>query len=365
MPKKKNVIFSLKHRHRQYWEKIVFLVILGVFFLFYPGQNTYTLPLPTGGSWLRQLPFDVPPPAPYPVNKTNVYPGSEITASGVVILDVDSGVILYKRNEDSLLSPASTTKIITALVALDTYQLEDVVTVKTLVDSGQTMGLIPGERMTVENLLFGALVQSGNDAAWTLAESYPGGVKKFIESMNEKARQLHLTDSYFTNPVGYDDAKHKITPMDLARLAAVALNNQTVAKMVAIPAITVSDVTHTYFHSLKNVNQLLGKIPGVGGIKTGWTEDAGENLVTLVERNGHRIILVVLRSRDRFAETVKLIDWIFGNYQWENLTPPAIPSTPEKSLLPAPKTPHLLQRQIPAEDNFVHRKYHNKLNRHS
>jgi len=87
--------------------------------------------------------------------------------------------------------------------------------------------------------------------------------------------------------------------------------------MVAIPAITISDVTHTYFHSLKNVNQLLGKVPGVSGIKTGWTENAGENLVTLVERNGRKIILVVLKSGDRFGETVKLIDWVFGNFEWK------------------------------------------------
>jgi D-alanyl-D-alanine carboxypeptidase (penicillin-binding protein 5/6) len=109
--------------------------------------------------------------------------------------------------------------------------------------------------------------------------------------------------------------------MDLARLASVALTNKTVSKMVAIPQITVSDETHTYFHPLTNVNQLLGKIPGVGGIKTGWTEEAGENLVTLVERNGHRVIIVVLKSLDRFADTAFLIDWVFYNHNWETYRP--------------------------------------------
>ena len=93
--------------------------------------------------------------------------------------------------------------------------------------------------------------------------------------------------------------------------------------MVAIPQITVSDVTHTYFHPLTNVNQLLGKIPGVGGIKTGWTEEAGENLITLVERGGHRVIIVVLKSLNRFADTTRLIDWVFSSYQW------ITPSTPD------------------------------------
>ena len=135
--------------------------------------------------------------------------------------------------------------------------------------------------------------------------------------MNRKAKEIHLDHSNFTNPVGYDDPAHQMTAIDLSRLASVALSDKTIVKMVGIPAITIADVTHTYFHSLKNVNQLLGKIPGVSGIKTGWTENAGENLVTLVERNGRRVILVVLKSNDRFGETVKLIDWVFANLQWK------------------------------------------------
>ncbi len=302
------------------WMKIFFLVLFGAFFALIPGQNAYfakKLELKVYRPW----PFVVPTPAPYPVNQTNYYPGIEITATGVVVLDVDSGVYLYKRNEDELLSPASTTKILTALVALDSYDIDEVVTVKTIANDGQVMGLVPGERITVENLLYGALIHSGNDAAWALADHYPGGVDAFVVAMNEKARSLHLDRSSFANPVGYDDPNQKMTPMDLARLGSVALNNKVIAKMVAIPQITISDVTHTYFHSLKNVNQLLGKIPGVGGIKTGWTEEAGENLISLVERSGHRVIIVVLHSLDRFGDTSKLIDWVFGNYSWQVLEP--------------------------------------------
>jgi D-alanyl-D-alanine carboxypeptidase (penicillin-binding protein 5/6) len=250
-----------------------------------------------------------------------VYPGFEISASGVVVLDAASGVFLYERGEEELLSPASTTKILTALVALSAYDLDDVVTIELVANDGQVMGLVPGERITVENLLYGALIQSGNDAAWALAEHYPGGEPEFVRAMNERAQELHLTKSHFTNPVGYDDLAHKMTPKDLARLSQVALENKVIAKMVAIPQITVSDVTHTNFHPLTNVNELLGKIPGVGGIKTGWTEEAGENLVTLVERNGHRIILVVLHSENRFLDTALLIDWVFANHQWQVFEP--------------------------------------------
>jgi D-alanyl-D-alanine carboxypeptidase (penicillin-binding protein 5/6) len=303
------------------WGKILFLIILAVFFLLSPGQNIY---LSSGGpdaSILPSWPFAVPTPAPYPINQSGLYPGAEISATGIVVLDIDSGVYLYKRNEEELLSPASTTKLLTALVALDSYSLDDVVTVRDIANNGQVMGLLPGERITVENLLYGALIHSGNDAAWALADHYPGGEPKFVEAMNVKARELHLTHSTFTNPVGYDDASHKMTPIDLALLGEAALNNNVIAKMVAIPAITISDVTHTYFHQLKNVNELLGKIPGVGGIKTGWTEEAGENLITLVERTGHRVIIVVLHSQDRFGDTSTLINWIFANYQWQVFQP--------------------------------------------
>ncbi len=317
---KKKVIFRYRQPWwRQSWDRIALLALLAVFLLFTPGQNVYTLSGDKRSPLLRPLPGPMPTPAPYPVNRTGFYPGPEITAAGIVILDVDSSVYLYKRNAQGLLAPASTTKILTALVVLDAYRLDDILTVKTSANAGQTIQLVPGERMTVENLLYGALVASGNDAAYALAENYPGGVEAFVAAMNRKAKEIHLDNSSFTNPVGYDDPNHKMTPLDLSRLAAVALSNKTIAKMVAIPQITISDVTHTYFHPLTNINELLGKVPGVGGIKTGWTEEAGENLVTLVERGGRRIILVVLHSRDRFGETSRLIDWVFSNYSWENV----------------------------------------------
>jgi len=301
---------------KESWGKLLFLVLLAAFVVLSPGQNIYLMARGLEEHVLPPWPVPIPTPAPYPVNITGVYPGPEVSATGVVVLDIDSGVYLYKRNETIELSPASTTKLLTALVAIDNYNLDDVVTIKRMNIDGQSMGLVPGEQITVENLLYGALIYSGNDAAWALSEYYPGGEPKFVEAMNAKAKELHLIHSTFTNPVGYDDLSHKMTPLDLALLGEAALDNKTIAKMVAIPEITISDVTHTYFHQLKNVNELLGKIPGVGGIKTGWTEEAGENLITLVERSGHRVITVVLHSQNRFGDTSKLIDWIFWNYQW-------------------------------------------------
>lgn len=304
------------------WYKFLLLLSLILFFLWYPGQNYYSVTHFGGAlkSW-NQLAVK-PTPAPYPVNKTGVYPGSEVSATSVVVQDALSGVYLFKRMSTLALPPASITKVLSALVVLDAMGLDDVVTVEEIKNKGQTIGLVPGERITVENLLYGMLIQSGNDAGYALAAAYPEGLDAFIRAMNKKAQDLHLSMSHFTNPVGYDDPSHYMTAEDLARLADVALQNKVLAKMVGIPQITISDVTHTYFHKLSNVNQLLGRIPGVAGIKTGWTEEAGENLVTLIERNGRRIIIVVLHSKDRFGDTIRLIDWVFGNYEWQDFKAP-------------------------------------------
>ena len=311
-------LWILKH-----WDKLLFLGVCLVFFVFVPSPRLYAR-ITSNGQIAKILPFTTPVPAPYPTNTTGLYPGYEISAEGVVVYDLESGTTMYGRNTEVLLSPASTTKIMTALVALEHYELDDVVTIATVANSGAVMGLVPGEQITVENLLYGALIQSGNDAAWAIAEHFDGGVEKFVEAMNAKAADLHLTNTHFTNPVGYDDPNHKMSAIDLTRLGAFALTNKTIVKMVAIPQITISDVAHTRFHPLTNVNALLGKIPGVAGIKTGWTEEAGENLVTLVERNGHKVILVVLKSQNRFSDTEQLINWVFANYEWQIFQAPSI-----------------------------------------
>ncbi|MFC1647179.1 D-alanyl-D-alanine carboxypeptidase family protein [Patescibacteria group bacterium] len=319
MPKTKSRKTNKKKvKNSFFWVRIGFLVILGLIILFIPGQNIYTMSFGSLISSSSQPNIPEPKANPYPENFTGNLPGEDVSAESIVIRDENSGVYLYKKNENLLLAPASTTKILTAMVALDKYKLDDVLTVKTVVNNGQSMGLVSGEKMTVENLLYGSLIHSANDAAYVLAENYPGGIDTFIKDMNQKAVTLNMTSSNFTNPQGYDNPAHKVTAIDLSRLASVALANKTIAKMVAIPSITISDINFTYYHSLTNVNQLLGKIPGVGGIKTGWTEEAGENLVTMVERDGHRVILVVLHSEDRFGDTTKLIDWVFSNFKWEN-----------------------------------------------
>lgn len=260
-----------------------------------------------------------------------------LSAQGVLAVDLDSGVTLYEKNADQKLLPASTTKIVTALVALDYYPLNQIVTIGPEVKVvGHKMGLFEGEQMRAEDLLYGLLVYSANDAAMVLANSYCAprgseqtqtgetvfcGYDSFIYAMNKKAKELSMVNSHFDNPVGLDTEGQYATVRDLARVSEVAMRNPTFAKMVGTKQITFKDVTGKFVYNLNNINILLGNVPGVMGVKTGWTENARENLVTYIDRNDRKIIIAVLGSQDRFGETKELIDWMFSNYEWQEVNP--------------------------------------------
>lgn len=245
-----------------------------------------------------------------------------LSAQGALAVDLNSGVSLYEKNPDTPLLPASTTKIVTALVALDAYSLDQVFTVGKVKIDGQKMGLFQGEQISFENLLYGLLVYSANDAAEVLAESYPGGYDAFILAMNQKAKDLSMINSKFQNPVGLDGVNQISTAKDLVRVSEVAMRNPEFAKVVGTKSVSITDTTGKITYNLKNINELLGSVPGVLGVKTGWTENARENLVTYVERDGHKIMIAILGSQDRFGETKELIDWIFANYQWQTVELP-------------------------------------------
>jgi len=264
----------------------------------------------------------LPPPAPYPVNQ-KVSEQPEFSANSIMAIDVDSMAILYEKNADQKHFSASTTKIMTAMVALENYSLDQVLTVtaESLKVDGNLIKLVPGEQMTVESLLYGLLVGSGNDAALVLAENFQGGTPGFIAAMNKKAQDWKLENTYFTNPVGFDEEGHFSTAKDLARLAIIAVKSPVLAQIVSTPGIVITDVSGQKTHFLKNTNELLGKLVGVHGVKTGWTENAGECLITLAERNGEKIVTVILGSKDRFGETQRLIEWIFQNFTWQALIP--------------------------------------------
>lgn len=245
-----------------------------------------------------------------------------LSAQGALAVDLNSGINLYEKNPDTALLPASTTKIVTALVALDAYPLDTALTVGNFHVDGQKMGLMPGEQMRVEDLLYGLLVYSANDAAEVLARNYPGGFDVFVEAMNAKAAELSMINSHFDNPIGLDGNSQHSTARDLIRVSEVAMRNPEFAKIVGTKQIQVKDASGKISYNLRNINELLGRVPGVLGVKTGWTENARENLVTYIERDNHKIMIALLGSQDRFGETRELIDWIFTNYKWEEVRVP-------------------------------------------
>lgn len=256
--------------------------------------------------------------SPLPILKnTSYFP--VISAQGAIVVDDESNVTLFEKDADQPLLPASTTKIITALVAMDYYPQDALLKVGEIKIDGRKMNLKEGETITVENLLYGLLVYSANDAAYVLADNYPGGKEIFVKAMNEKASILGLINTKFSNPAGLDGSGHVSTARDMAHLGQIAMKNSGFAKIVGTKQIDVSSIDGRLIHKLTNVNELLGEVKGVLGVKTGWTQNARENLITYVDRDGHKVILALLGSQDRFGETKELINWIFENYEWKEV----------------------------------------------
>lgn len=240
----------------------------------------------------------------------------QFSAWAVLVKDIDSGQILYQKDIDTPYAPASTTKLMSALVAQEHFNAGDILSVPNLaLVGGSTMGLKVGETLTFRSLLYGMLLDSGNDAAYTIASNYPGGITAFVAAMNRKAAELGLKNSHFENPAGFDNVNHYSSAADLAVIAEAVAGDYQLSKIVSTKQTEVFSFDSSREHILKNLNRLL-EMPGVIGMKTGTTEKAGENLVGLVERDNHKIITVMLGSKDRFKETERLIDWVFKNYSW-------------------------------------------------
>lgn len=296
-------------------QKINFL-LLCLIVVSYPGQNYFQRLNPQPGE-PKVLAFNhTLDQVDIPLNNNTTAP--YIVAASAIVIDPDSGTILYQKNPYTRLHPASTTKIMTALVALDSFKLDDIITVKTADQAiGNTMKLIPGDQLKVIDLLKGLLIASGNDAAVAFAENFSGGYSSFIEAMNQKALTLHLKDTHYTNVSGIEGANHKTSSLDLAILTKEAVKNDTFLEIVGTTNTQVTDIAGVNVYPLHTTNELLGEVEGLLGVKTGWTQNAGECLVTLTQRDNHRLITVVLNSPDRFGESKKLINWAFSAHTWQ------------------------------------------------
>lgn len=244
-------------------------------------------------------------------------PPPELSAQAYLVIDSNNGSFLLDKNSHLKLYPASTVKMITALVAMDYYDNEDLLTVTGVDVEGQKMKLIEGEEISVGSLLYGLLVYSANDAAEVLADNYEGGRDNFIVAMNNKAREIGLNETNFSNPTGLDNNEQYTSTYDLIKIAQYALKNPFFSEVVSTKKAYVKSADGKTVHNLQNLNKLLDSVDGVYGVKTGWTEFAKENLVTYVERNGNRVMIALMGSDDRFSDTQKIIEWIYANYIWK------------------------------------------------
>lgn len=232
-------------------------------------------------------------------------------AAGAVLMDAESGRVLYGHDAHKPRLIASTTKLMTALVAVErAVDLDETVTVKGewLGSEGSSIYLRAGEEITLRGLLYGLLLQSGNDAAMVIACHTAGSMEEFVELMNRRAAELGMKDSSFANPSGLDHENHYSTPYDMALLARACLDNSTVAELCATKSITVG--TRTFV----NHNKLLWRCEGCVGMKTGFTEKAGRTLVSAAVRDGQTLICVTLNDGDDWNDHRKLLDYGFRTY---------------------------------------------------
>ena len=235
----------------------------------------------------------------------------DTSAEALIVTQADTGAVLAEKNADERMLIASTTKIMTALLALERCDPDEVVTVDpswTGIE-GSSMYLEPGQELTVRELLYGLMLASGNDAAVALACITAGDVESFSALMNERAAALGCENTHFSNPNGLDAPDHYSSARDLARITAAAIQNGDFCEIVSCTAKTVGENTFT------NHNRLLTECDGVFGVKTGYTEAAGRSLVTCCERDGVTLLCVTLSDPDDWADHEALYDWAFGLYE--------------------------------------------------
>ena len=244
-------------------------------------------------------------------------PAPIIKARSAVLVDLDSGKTLYQVDPQGRHAPASLTKVVTALVALDHLRLDQTVMVPVSINQlpwdSTRMGLRPGERLTVRELLYGLFLNSGNDAAITLSEAAMPRAT-FVELMNAKAATLGMADTHFANPIGLDDPAHYTSSADLARASAELIRRfPDVAAIAATPSLTLPATATHHAYALYNLNELVRKYPGATGLKTGWTGHAGGCLIATATRDGRHLMVVLLASPRIFDEAAALLDYGFAS----------------------------------------------------
>ncbi|NLV88598.1 MAG: D-alanyl-D-alanine carboxypeptidase [Tissierellia bacterium] len=237
-----------------------------------------------------------------------------LSSSSSILIDSNTGRVLYEKNPYIKMPMASTTKIMTALVALEYGKLDDEVTIdkEAVGVEGSSIYLREGEKITLEDLLYGLMLRSGNDAAVAIAIHIADSVGNFVDLMNKKAKEIGAENTNFTNPHGLHDDNHYTTAYDLALITREAFKHEIFAKIVGAKSYVSNRVENNYYY---NKNKTLWEYKGGDGVKTGYTMRSGRCLVSSATRNNHRLIAVSLNASDWFNDNYKLLDYGFDNYK--------------------------------------------------
>lgn len=278
---------------------------------------------PTSTSSQKLEAFALNPPileSPYAYpEKTGTSLGPILDAKSILSIDLETGKILYQKNQDQELPMASLTKLMTVLVTLEDHAANEIVTVDpraTKVEPSK-MDLLANEKISISELIKGIIVKSANDAALALAYHDSESVEDFVAKMNSKAAEIGMNHTHFVNPVGFDDPDQYSSSEDLATLARTVYKNPLIQQYAPLSKATASSTDGKFTHSLDTTNDLLSSYLKVIGLKTGTTDLAGQCLISIVvSPSGQKILNVMLHSSARFSESKILAQWIFDNYHW-------------------------------------------------
>lgn len=240
----------------------------------------------------------------------------DVSATAAALIDVQSGRIVYSKNGDDPMLIASLTKIMTAIVAIESGNLADQVEAgrNAVGKEGSSIFLQMGEEMVLENLLYGLMLRSGNDAATSIAEHVGGSLEGFVYLMNQKAEELGLKSTQFKNPHGLDEEGHYSSANDLARLTAYALKNRQFQEIVKTKTKTAPNPHEDWNYRWHNKNKMLHLYDGADGVKTGYTKQAGRCLVSSATRNGQQFAVVTIRASNDWMDHTKLLNYGFEHF---------------------------------------------------
>lgn len=255
------------------------------------------------------------------INCPNVKAQVNVSAHSAVLIDAGNGEILFGKNENEQRSMASTTKIMTSLLAIEHGKPDDIVTItdEMVRVEGTSMGLKAGDKVTIEGLVYGMLLSSGNDAANAVAIAIAGDAESFAELMNKRAKEIGANNTNFVTPSGLDDEQHYSTAYDMALIAMEAMKNETFASIACQKTAKVKFGNPPVEHTLSNHNRLLSMYEGTIGIKTGFTKKSGRCLVSCAQRNGIRLIAVTLNAPDDWNDHMAMYDYGFSLAQERQL----------------------------------------------